>query len=514
MSSDEKRRELDGSSSEPDTNANSPKMALGEEKQQQQQQQQDPSKEYLVEWDGDNDPLDPRTFSATRKWLYLIIVSMGSLLVTATSSLYSSCYEQLIEKFGCSQEIVTLGLSLYVLGLGIGPLIFSPLSEFYGRRPIYIVSTVFFLIWLIPCAAAQNIETLLVARFLNGLSGGAFLGVAGGTVVDMFVPQQLLLPMTIFTGAPFVGPALGPLIGGFINSFTNWRWSFYVLIIWGAVILVCVLFVPETFHPILLAKKAEACRQSTNNSQYHSASEIARASKTLTQALMASLFVPFQLLFLDPMILALSAYTSLIQGILYLFFGAFPLVFGRNHGFNLWQVGLTFLGLLIGNFVACMFNPYWHKNWMGLIQKMKAKHGADYKPEPELRLPPALIGSVMVTVTLFWFAWTSFSSVHWIVPIIATVFFSTGFFFVFQGLWTFLMAAYPKYAASAMAVNTTTRCIFAAAFPLFTDQMYNNLGFEWASSLLAFLTLVILPFPYIFYRYGKSLRMRSKFASG
>lgn len=128
---------------------------------------------------------------------------------------------------------------------------------------------------------------------------------------------------------------------------------------------------------------------------------------------------------------------------------------------------------------------------MWLIRKKKEKHGADYKPEPELRLPPAMVGSVLVTVGLFWFAWTTYPSVHWIVPIIATVVFSTGcvfcsfidnvvvnllilvmdrFFFLFQGIWTFLVAAYPKYAASSMAVNTTTRCIFAAAFPLFTNQ--------------------------------------------
>ena len=179
------------------------------------------------------------------------------------------------------------------------------------------------------------------------------------------------------------------------------RWSFYVLLIWAGVILACVLLVPETFHPILLSKKAAALRKSTNNNEYHSASDIARASKTLSSALLTSLYVPFQLLFLDPMVLALSTYTSLLQGILYLFFGAFPLVFGTNYGFNLWQIGLTFLGLSIGNLIACLFNPLWHKNWMGLISKMKEKHGAEYKPEPELRLPPAMVGSVMVTASLF-----------------------------------------------------------------------------------------------------------------
>ena len=184
---------------------------------------------------------------------------------------------------------------------------------------------------------------------------------------------------------------------------------------------------PETFHPILLSKKAAALRKSTGNSEYHSASDLARASKTLSRALLDSLFVPFKLLFLDPMVLALSTYTALLQGILYLCFGAFPLVFGVNHGFNLWQVGLAFLGLLVGNLIACLFNPYWHKNWMGQIQKMKEKNGPEYKPEPELRLPPALVGSVLVTVSLFWFGWTTYASVHWIVPIIATVFFSVGY---------------------------------------------------------------------------------------
>ena len=205
------------------------------------------------------------------------------------------------------------------------------------------------------------------------------------------------------------------------------RWSFYVLLIWAGIILVCVLFVPETFHPILLSKKAAALRKSTNNNEYHSASEVARASKSLSQTLLTSLYVPYQLLFLDPMVLALSTYTSLLQGILYLFFDVFPLVFGTNHGFNLWQVGLTFLGLLVGNLIACLFNPSWHKNWIWLIRRMREKHGAGYKPEPELRLPPAMVGSVLVTVALFWFAWTTYPSVHWIVPIIATVVFSTGY---------------------------------------------------------------------------------------
>lgn len=127
------------------------------------------------------------------------------------------------------------------------------------------------------------------------------------------------------------------------------------------------------------------------------------------------------------MIAVLSTYTSLLQAVLYMCFSAFPLVFGNNHGFNLWQIGLTFLGLAVGNVIACLCNPLWHKQWMGSIAKEKAKHGAEYKTQPELRLPPAIVGGPMLTAALFWFAWTTYPSVHWIVPIIATVFFSTAY---------------------------------------------------------------------------------------
>ena len=83
--------------------------------------------------------------------------------------------------------------------------------QFYGRRIIYIVSFSFFVIWLIPCAVAQNIETMLVGRFFNGLAGSAFLSVAGGTVGDMFAGHELGPPMMIYTASPFVGPEVGPL---------------------------------------------------------------------------------------------------------------------------------------------------------------------------------------------------------------------------------------------------------------------------------------------------------------
>jgi MFS family permease len=308
------------------------------------------------------------------------------------------------------------------------------------------LSMIFFLLFLIPCAAAQNIQTMLVGRFFNGLAGSAFLSVAAGTVADLFVPSEIQNPMTLYTIAPFIGPALGPVIGGFINSFASWlvlalpqltilikfrRWSFYVLLIWTSVLLVCFIFTPETHEPTLLHRKALALRKSTGNESYKSTSEIVRASKSLSNALIHSLYRPFQLLALELMCLFLCLYSAVLLGILYLFFGAFPLIFRTNHDFNLWQTGLTFVGLGLGMILAVFTSPIWHKNYDRLVRKAEIRCKNDgsekpVKPEPEFRLPPAIFGAVVVSGSMFWFGWTTYRSVHWIVPMVASVFFGGG----------------------------------------------------------------------------------------
>lgn len=151
-------------------------------------------------------------------------------------------------EFGNSRIVATLGLSFFVLGIALGPL-WSPLSEFYGRRPIYLVAFFVFMIWIIPSGVGKNIETVLISRFFQGLAGSAFLSVAGGTVGDLFTRENMLAPMTIFTIAPFIGPSIGPLIGGLINSFVDWRWTHYVLIIWSFLLWVGLfIIVPETYR--------------------------------------------------------------------------------------------------------------------------------------------------------------------------------------------------------------------------------------------------------------------------
>ncbi|KAI4950039.1 hypothetical protein J4E91_004695 [Alternaria rosae] len=447
---------------------------------------------YLVTWDGDADPENPRSMGKLRRWLIVLICASSSLCVTCTSSLYTSTYSQLEPEFGASRLVCTLGLSMFVAGLGAGPMILSPLSEFYGRRPIYICSFTFFLIWMIPCAVAQNIQTMLVARFLDGLAGSAFLSVAGGTVGDMFGKHELSAPMMVYTASPFVGPEVGPLIGGFIVENTTWRWCFYVLIIWSGVQLcLIVLFVPETYHPVLLRRKAIRLRKETGNPEW--IAPIEKMDRSIAKTVLWSCIRPFQLLFFEPMCLSLCILSAILLGILYLFFGAFPLVFGNNHGFSISQIGLAFLGLLVGMLAGVSTDPFWRRIYGRLVRQREEQGGEPGGSEPEFRLPSTIVGAWVVPVALFGFGWTTYSSVHWIVPIIFSAVFGLGVIWVYSGVFTFLVEAYPVYAASALAANSFARSYFAAAFPLFGVQMYNNLGYQWATTLLAFLALAMAP---------------------
>jgi len=197
---------------------------------------QEPEKnKYEVGFDSEEDPYRPLNHSKLKKWAAVLTVASAAACVTCASSMASSTYAGLEEDFNVSMIVATLSVSLFVAGLGVGPLILGPLSEFYGRRNIYLGSYTAFLLLTFPVAFANHIAVHLIFRFFTGFAGAAFLSVAGGTVTDLFHNHKVGVPMALYSASPFLGPVLGPLLGGFINQYADWRWTYYVIIIWSAV---------------------------------------------------------------------------------------------------------------------------------------------------------------------------------------------------------------------------------------------------------------------------------------
>ncbi|KAF6226052.1 hypothetical protein HO173_012542 [Letharia columbiana] len=457
-----------------------------------------------------NDPRDPMGFAMWKKWAITLLVAFATLAVAFVSSAYTGGVNQIISGFHTSDEVVVLGVSLFVLGFAIGPLLWAPLSELYGRQILFFTTYGVLTAFNAGAAGAQNIQTLIILRFFAGAFGSSPLTNAGGVIADMFPASQRGLAMSVFAAAPFMGPTLGPIVGGFLGETEGWRWVEGLMAIFtGALWIIGSLTIPETYAPVLLKNRAAAMSKKTGK-VYRSKIEYDRGKQSLGRSFKIALSRPWVLLLKEPIVLLLSIYMAIIYGTLYMMFAAFPIVYQQNRHWSEGIGGLAFLGVAVGMIGAVIYTIPDNSRFIRAEAAGIAK--GEGGAAPEARLPPAMIGSVCIPIGLFIFAWTNYPSIHWIVSIIFTAPFGFGMVLVFLSIMNYLIDAYTIYAASVLAANSVLRSMFGAIFPLFTTYMYDNLGIHWASTIPAFLALACVPFPFLFYKYGPIIRKKCKYA--
>ncbi|KAF2276256.1 MFS multidrug transporter-like protein [Westerdykella ornata] len=462
---------------------------------------------YVVEWI-DNDPRNPITWRSTRKWIYTGAMALATLVVAFCSSAYSGGMPQVMVELKASQTLTTAGMSLFVLGFALGPLIWAPMSELYGRQVVFCGTFAAFTAFNAGAGGSQNIQTLLILRFFAGAFGSSPLTNAGGVVADMFTAKERGVAMAIFSMAPFMGPVIGPIVSGFLGMTEGWRWVEGLMAIFSGVVgILCVFLVPESYAPVLLRKRAAALSRHTGK-VYLTRGEIEQGKLTVTEAFSTNLKRPWLLLFCEPIVLILSLYMAIVYGILYLLFGAFPIVY-RGRGWNEGVAGLPFIGVAIGMFFALVFVlTYDNVRYQRCI-----KNSPNGVATPEDRLPSAMVGGLVLPIGLFWFSWTNSPSLPWPASVAAAIPFGFGMLLVFLSLFSYLVDAYTVFAASVLAGSGVLRSLFGAAFPLFTFQMYRNLGIHWASMIPAFLSVACAVFPFILYKYGATIRKKCKYAA-
>ncbi|KAJ5344043.1 hypothetical protein MYU51_016777 [Penicillium brevicompactum] len=462
---------------------------------------------------GPDDSDNPRNWPKWRKWYITIVVSMLNVFTTWCAGGISSGATGIQEEFGVSAEITTLALSLYVLGYAIGPVLLAPLSEYFGRQPVYVVSWFCLFIFQLPLALAPNIGTILVCRFIAGCAGGAPLTNTGGSISDLWERNESGGPMAVYGLSSTFGPPMALVITGYIGLNLGWRWIFWVLMaMTGGVWLVLVTTIPETRHTTVLQHKAKRVRRQMKKEHLASAESTAdmhaSSRKGLHELFGITLTRPFRFLFSEPITLFSAIYNGFLYGLVYLFNEAIPLVFGapKGHPFNGGQQGLAFLGMAIGPLIAFCFYPLQERYYLRRVAEN------DGKGVPEARMWMARGGAILIPISLFWFGWTSYRSVHWVVPIIASSFFGAGIYIVILSILNYVVDSYQTYSASALAGVILVRNVVGAGFPLFATQMYEKLDYEWASSLLGFISILLVPIPFIFFYKGKAIRLRSPWA--
>lgn len=453
----------------------------------------------------ENDPENPKNWSKAYKWWCTMVVAITCLAVAFDSAVITADLGGPAATFHVSEEVSLLTITLFVVGFGVGPMAFAPLSEIVGRKPIYASTLLIAVIFIIPCAVAENIGTLLVCRAIDGLAFSAPMTLVGGTLADLWRNEERGVPMAAFSAAPFVGPAVGPLVGGFLSDALGWRWLYWIQLIFSGFCYCLITFtVPETYAPSILARRAKKMRKETGDDKYVTEQDL--DMRPFAERLRVFLIRPFQLLFLEPIVLFVSIYMSVLYGLLYMFFVAFPIVYQEGKGYSAGITGLMFIPLAIGILCSAACAPMVNKHYLSLVRKHNGK------PPAEIRLIPMMFSCWFVPVGLFIFAWSSYPHLSWWGPAMGGFPVGFGFLFLYNSANNYIVDSYQHLAASGLAAKTFLRSFWGAAVVLFTIQMYHRLGYQWAGSLLAFIALGCCAIPYVFWFKGAEIRKRSRFA--
>jgi MFS family permease len=297
------------------------------------------------------------------------------------------------------------------------------------------------------------------------------------------------------------------MIGGFLEMNAGWRWVEGLLAACaGLVWIVVTISVPETYGPVLLRKRAHRLSQETGK-YYQSKLDMGKPPVAWTKRFKTVFSRPWVLLLQEPIVFSLAFYASVIYGTLYMLFAAFPIVYEKGRGWNPGVGGLPFLGVMVGMFVGVAYAIVDNRRYI----RIQKKHNG-FAP-PEARLVPCMVSAIIIPLGLFWFAWTNSPSLHWMASVAAMVPFGCGLVLIYLGIVNYLIDSYTIYAASVIAAMSVLRYSFGGIFPLFTTYMYQGLGFHWASSIPAFVSVACMPLPFLFFKYGAKIRKRCKYAA-
>lgn len=246
----------------------------------------------------------------------------------------------------------SLCLSIFVLGFAFGPLVLAPVSEMYGRSITLQCSQIFFLIFNCANGFAQTKEQFLAFRFLGGLGGSAPLALGPGVLADLFSADERGMSVGIYTLLPILGPAIGPICGGFITEYSTWRWGF-----WGSSILdvpiiaLGLLFMEETYAPVLLQRRREGLVLETGNDALYTKHHEGTGG-TFAHRLGQALLRPMTLMATQVIIIVMGLYMAYLYGLMYIVLTTFPKLWTQDYGQSPGIAGLNYLSLGLGYLVG------------------------------------------------------------------------------------------------------------------------------------------------------------------
>jgi multidrug resistance protein len=472
---------------------------------------------FLVVFDSEYDPGNPKDWRTGRKWAVTDVISATGFNRIMVSTIMAPALSTIAHELDMNPAESVMALSIYLLATAFGPLIIGPLSEIYGRERILHASNAWFLIWNIACGFANTKGLLIAARFLAGFGASSVYALAGGVLGDVWTPEQRGRSLGIYLLIPLLGAAVGPIIGGFMAARTTWRWMFWATSAFQVVMnIVSYLCFKETYAPVILRRRARKLRKETGHQQYQTVEERhsqLHGQKSTLSILGRALSRPIRLLLFHPIIQMTSLISAFEYGVLYIILSTFSDLWVHQYHQSVEISGLHYIACALGEVTGSQIGGFLMDRLfrrMHDVARGFSSSGGELHV-PEYRIPLALPALLLGPMGLFVYAWAAEYRVHWAVVDLGIFLYTFAMQIAGMTLTAYVLDVYTDHTSSATAAFQFLRSLTAFLFPLFAPKMYEVLGYGWGSSSLAFATLLFgLPAPLTLWFWGAKLRAKAQ----
>jgi MFS family permease len=464
----------------------------------------------IVTWNGPQDPANPFNWPYRKKVWAIAIGLLANFVASSNGTILSVAHEAINTEFGIS-DVVFPNSYWTTTSWGVGgalfPLVLFPVMEDVGVRPVVLGTYFCFTCMLIPVGFAPNFATLVVTRFFTGGCVQLLANAVAGIISDVLeTDRERSFPIGLYVTTYLVSTSMGPVIGSVIFQYLGWRWIGFIELIYTAALLpVFVFCLPESRGSALLQQRAKRLRREG----FCACTPTELDKAPIAVVIRKSVTRPVSMLFSESVVIVAAFWAALSLGIIYLFTQCVEQVMSALHGWTATEAGYAQIAVVTGEILGCGLCAR-SNTWYD--ESASRNVDAPGLPIPEARLYAAVLGGLSGgTGGMLVFGWTSLPFVPWIAPLIGLAMVGFGTTAIIVSNANYLIDAYSHYAASALGAVGLMENMTIAFVPLATTAMYANLGFNWASTLLALLSLVLTATPAAMFVYGKQIRTASPF---
>ncbi|MCJ1257911.1 Dityrosine transporter 1, partial [Lignoscripta atroalba] len=434
---------------------------------------------------GNSKPIPRPPYSAlspNRQRFILGIVTAAGFFGPLAGNIYLPALPALQLAFHTSATTINATVSAFMGVLAVAPLFWASQADYAGRKPLYMVSLMIFIVANILLAALPaNLAALFVLRIVQGFGAASVLSLGAGTVADITEPKKRASAMSIVLLGPQLGPVLGPLLGGAITGSASWRWTFgFLAIACFGVYVVLVFCLPETLRSIVgNGATIESSRWITRPRwRQPCVVDPAKFPKppppTLLSLVKLLQYPPITIVSLNSAILFAAYYAMAVT---------FPLFLEGIYGFTTAEVGVAYLApglsLVLGSLTSGRISDY-HRS-------LYVKRNPDAPPHPERRLHLQIPGMLVSLSGILMYGWLCHFHVHVASVLVASALAAFGMTWVFITTTSYLTESFHKTPATLVALAGLFRNPAAAVAAAVVNPLVDRMGIGWCFTGLSLL---------------------------